>query len=286
VRYSDRKLLAETGSVGDLNYDVVPDELAQAVRVIVESPGSPIGDEFRRMLRMELAEHFGRSDRWQSFYWDDVDVEAFLDAVEILVETATRSIFVEDESAEGRGSEFVAIEDAQYRINRAFERFRFGYRVEDGEVRKIALPAWAKAVVGPPLLAVQQPGWEEVDRSFREALEHQRARETDDALAAANDAIVAALKAAKMRGSTLDERAASFRASTLGRHGLVPGYLFEVPELIEDLLESLQAARSTEVAARGEAPRAAEVPAALADFAIHVAGAFVAYLADPANDDK
>ena len=30
------------------------------------------------------------------------------------------------------------------------------------------------------LLAVQRPGWEEVERSFREARDHQRCGETDD----------------------------------------------------------------------------------------------------------
>ena len=273
LRYSDRRKLAESGTLGDLSHEVVPDELAQALRVIAES-GTMSDSAFEARLNRELMEHFGRGERWVGFFSGGSDVDGLLDAIEILAEQAAVVRFV----PATRGRSHATIPDAEERINRAFERFRFGYRIERGEVRKIGSPALDLTIVGPALLAVQRVGWSEAERSFREALDHQRAGETDDALTAANAAVEAALKAAGMKGMTLKELARSFKTS-----GLVPGYLTNVPELIEDMLDRLHAARSTEGDAHGKAPGADEVPQPLADLGIYWAGAFIVYLADTAG---
>jgi hypothetical protein len=136
--------------------------------------------------------------------------------------------------------------------------------MEAGEIHKVGSPTLEAAVIGPALFSVHTEGWEEVERSFREALDHQRGGETDDALTAANAAVEAALKAVGMKGKTLKELAKSFRSSNM-----VPGYLATVPELLEDLLDRLHAARSVEGDAHGKAPGADDVPQTLADLAIH-----------------
>jgi hypothetical protein len=277
LRYSDRRVLAETGTLGDLAHGRVPDELAQAIRVIAEA-GTLADSSFGTRFNRELMEHFGRGAQWVSFFSGGDDGDAFLDAVEILAEQGTRARFV---SVPGRrGHNVSAIPDAEDRINRAFQRFRFGYMIERGEVRRVGSPALDDAVVGPALLAVQRPGWEQAERSFREALDHQRGGEADDALTAANAAVEAALKAAGMTGQTLKELARSFKAS-----GLVPGYLGNLPELIEDMLDRLHAARSKAGDAHGKASGAEEVPQALADLAVYWAGAFIAYLADAVSSE-
>lgn len=271
LRYSDRRKLAEAGNFGDLAHDWVPDELAQAMRVIAES--GTAGGGFEARFNRELMEHFGRGARWPSFFSGGSDVGGFLDAVEILAEQASRGRFV---SVPGRQGHTVrAIPDVEDRINRAFQRFRFGYVIEKGEVRRIGSPALDETVVGPALLAIQRSGWEQAERSFREALDHQRGGEADDALTATNAAVEAALKAVGMKGQTLKELARSFKGS-----GLVPGYLAKVPELIEDMLDRLHSARSQAGDAHGKTPGAEEVPQALADLAVYWAGAFIAYLAD------
>jgi hypothetical protein len=268
-------MLAEGGTLGDLAHDRVPDELAQAIRVIAES-GKPADSVFETRFNRELMEHFGRGAQWPSFFSGGDDVDAFLDAVEILTEQGTLSRFV---SVPGKkGYRTSAIPDAEERINRAFQRFRFGYVIENGEVRRIGSPALDETVVGPALLAVQRPGWEEAERSFREALDHQRGGETDDALTAASAAVEAALKAVGMKGQTLKELARAFKGS-----GLVPGYLGNVPELVEDMLDRLHAARSQAGDAHGKESGADEVPQALADLAVYWAGAFIAYLAETTN---
>jgi hypothetical protein len=195
-------------------------------------------------------------------------VDEFLDAVEIIADEAQRT------TTSGTSSTR-PIPDVEERINRIFQRFRFGFRMDNGEIRKIGSPALEEMVVGPALLAVQRPGWEEAERSFREALAHQRSGETDDALTAANAAVEAALKAAGLSGKTLKELARSFKAA-----GIVPGYLSNVPDLLEDLLDRLHAARGVAGDAHGKPPGAEEVPAELADLAIYWAAAFIAYLAD------
>ena len=270
LRYSDRRRLAETGSLGDLEHQLVPAELATAMQVIVEGAFPPVSARFEKLLENELVQHFGRTAQWWVFYVASESIDAFLDAVEILAEQASTSV-----ALDGFQRSRVPIPEIEERINRAFERFRFGYRIEDGEIRKIGSPALEEAIVGPALLAVQREGWEEAERSFREALAHQRGGETDDALTAANAAVEAALKAIGLKGGTLKELARAFKNS-----GLVPGYLSNVPELLEDLLDRLHAARSVAGDAHGKPPGASEVPPELADLAIYWAGTFIAYLAD------
>lgn len=272
LRYSDRRKLAESGSLGDLSHGRVPDELAHAIRVIAESGKTDSGFEGR--LNRELMEHFGQGAQWMSFFRGGSDVDDFLDAVEILAEQAAVSWYVRPFDG-GRGYSTCAIPNAEERINRAFRRFRFGYVIGRGEARRVGSPALDETVVGPALLAVERPGWEEVERSFREALEHQRGGETDDALTAANAAVEAALKASGMKGQTLKQLARSFKGS-----GLVPGFLENVPELLEDMLDRLHAARSQAGDAHGKPSGAEEVPQALADLGVYWAGAFIAYLAD------
>ncbi len=283
-------MLAESGTLGDLSHDLVPDELALAIRVIAES-GTRSDSSFEANFNRELMEHFGQGARWVSFFSGGSDVDGFLDAVEILAEQAAVEILAEQAAVVpfvpamlGRrrptipDAEEPKIPDAEERINRAFERFRFGYRIEAGKVRRVGSPALDVRIVGPALLAVQRAGWGEAERSFREALAHQRAGETDDALTAANAAVEAALKAAGIKGQTLKQLARSFKASSL-----VPGYLTNVPELIEDMLARLHAARSTAGDAHGKPPGADEVPQPLADLGIYWAGAFIVYLADTAT---
>ena len=64
--------------------------------------------------------------------------------------------------------------EAEQKINDLFDRHRFGFRLEAGEIRKIGSPVLDEVVVGPALLAAQRTGWDEVERSFREAIQHQR----------------------------------------------------------------------------------------------------------------
>jgi len=264
LRYSDRKQLAEAGTLGDLTYDTVSDELATATRSLIQSSDPAIRTTFEPRLSDALVQHLGIGQSWSAYFGGGMSTDTFLDAVEIAAEEATRQI-----------NSRSPIPDVEEGVNRIFERFRFGYRMEGGEIRKVGSPALEVEIVGPALLAVQRPGWEQAERSFREALSHQRSGESDDALTAASAAVEAALKAAGMRGNTLKQLAKSFKGA-----GIVPGYLSNVPELIEDLLDRLQAMRSTSGDAHGKAPGAEEVPAELADLGIHWAAAFIAYLAD------
>lgn len=166
--------------------------------------------------------------------------------------------------------------DFEKRLNELCERHRFGYRIEKGEIHRVGSPLLEREVVGPALLAVQQPGWDQVEKSFREALDHQRAGDTDDALTAAHAAVEAALKAVGMTGQ-FGAMTKQFRDSKL-----VPGYLQSVPDALDSLITLLQrsnAIRSAAGDAHGKASGAEDVPQELADLAIHWAGAFIVFLA-------
>lgn len=80
LRYSDRKRMAETGSLGDLAHENVPEALATAVRSLVESSSASLS--LTRNIENACVQHFGIEQRWFTFFFAGSDVDTFLDAVE------------------------------------------------------------------------------------------------------------------------------------------------------------------------------------------------------------
>jgi len=278
LRYSERKQLSETGSLGDFAHDEVPPALITAVIHFYEragSTGAGAGAKFRRAVLDESIAHWSHvilGSEVEHAYL--ANPEMMLDMCETLVEEGTRvhAYWVRNDARRVR-----AWPNAEADLNRLFERNRFGFRMEGGEARKISSPALEATVVGPALLAVQRPGWEEVEKTFRESLDHQRAaaEENDDALTTAHAALEAAMKAAGLKGTHLSQLAKSFQNSQL-----VPSQLVGVPGLLDDLLKRSGAVRDQHGDAHGKAPGADAVPQALVDLAIHWTGAFIVYLAE------
>ncbi len=241
-------------------------------RAMQAAPGS-LGPSFLRLAQDVCEEHFGWSAEAVSTYpllaptTDD-----FLDFVEILVD-AGGPPYRSGSVTMNRG----AWPNAESDLNGLFERHRFGFRIDGGHAHLVSSPALDEAVVGPALLALRQAGWEEAERSFREALDHQRGpvSENDDALTAANAALEAALKAMGLSGRTLGDLGKSLQKSRY-----VPGHLEGVPKLLDDLLQRSNAMRSTAGDAHGKAPGAETVPQSLVNLAVHLAGTFIVYLAE------
>jgi hypothetical protein len=168
-----------------------------------------------------------------------------------------------------------ALPDLENLFNDLADRHRLGYRLEENEIRRVSSPALSEVVVGPALLSTQRTGWDQVERSYKAALHHQRGGrdENDDALTAAAAALEAALKAAGLRGKTLGELGKEFRAS------LGAPQLAAVPSLLHDLLQRTGALRNTDGDAHGRGPgESPEVPQELVDLAVHLTGAFIVYL--------
>lgn len=161
-------------------------------------------------------------------------------------------------------------------FNKLFDRHRFAFRLHGGEAHQIGSPALEKTIVGPALLAVQRPGWDEVERSYREALLHQRGgpSENDDALTAASAALEAALKASGLQGKTLGELATAYKRTKPGL-GQVQG----MPEAIDKLLKTSAALRNTMGDAHGKDWQPPSVPQSVVDLSIHMVGGFIVYLA-------
>jgi hypothetical protein len=78
-----------------------------------------------------------------------------------------------------------------------------------------------------------------------------------------------------LKGATLGDLGKSLRDSRY-----VPAHLAGVPKMLDDLLQRSNAIRSTEGDAHGKQPGAATVPQSLVNLAIHLAGAFIVYLAE------
>lgn len=297
LRYSERKRLAETGSLGPVRAEATPAlrgsvlALLQAVAATDEARARGLFATIKQWCR----ENYGwgpsvdhlqaiETAEFLSLIGDEEHepLEVFLDICEVFVEEATREEMVEVNWG-GTSYPIAIFPTAEARLNEIFDRHRFAYRMRDNRVERIESPALAGAVVGPTLLAAQRPGWEQVEKSYREALRHQRGGidEQDDSITAAHAALEAAMKAAGLRGNEFGQLTQALRKSNL-----VPSQLVEVPDLLDKLLKRSAAVRNTMGDAHGKAPGAKTVPRALASLAVHWTGAFIVYLAAVVEDQQ
>ena len=288
LRYSERTRLAVEGTLGDLEHETVPEPLRNAAwHVLAERGGSGVGEAWMNEVRTQCLRHFGWSNEgvFEFQVRQGSSVEEFLDLLEIAVEAGKKKYRWSPpvRTSGGPGSRMLpGFSDLDEELNLLFDRHRFGYRVKGGEIQRVGSPVLTDTVIGPALLAVRRPGWEEVERAYGEAIAHQRggADERDDALTSANAAVEAALKAVGLQGDRLGPLAKSLRNSDL-----VPSELRGVPEALAVLLKRQEAIRSNHGDAHGKAPNAPEVPQALADLAVHWAGAFIVYLAEMSSSE-
>lgn len=282
LRYSDRKRMAEHGSLGPLEYDKVPNPFKEAIVSIYENAARSnlAGRAFDKEVTATCSQHFGmtfygvNSSAFgvRSFcYRYETTIDHVLDLVEILLEEAPRTWKFKEHG------DYRADINIERRVNAAFVRHRLGYRADGRQIHRIGSPALDEAVVGPALIALQRPGWEAAEKSFRDALYHRRggSDERDAAITDAHAALEAAMKAAGLSGDRLSSLAKSFRNS-----GLVPSQLEGVPDLLDNLLKRSSSIRDPMGDAHGKAPGADPVPAEIVDLAIHWTGAFIVYLAE------
>lgn len=282
LRYSERKQIAETGGLGDLAAEPTQplrNAIATLIERAVESMDVDVLEEFER-IQDTCDEYFGwRHVNFASFPLTAEAVQ-LNDFLEILIEHAQQVVALGDEEEPIDIQPWVEVEAD---LNRIFDRHRYAFRIQDQQVRPITSPAMSEAVLFPALLAVKRQGWEQVERSFDEALGHLRGpdHENDDALTAANAALEAALRAMGFEGNTLGELGKSLRKSTL-----VPSHLAGAPKMIDDLLQRSNAIRSQHGDAHGKAPDADDVPQSLVNLAVHLAGSFIVYLSEVGAENE
>lgn len=275
--YSERRALVETGTLGPLSDKPTPALRRAIAHLAEEGSNSHIGLVFQRGVERVGKLYLG---------WAPAETlnnalvrakgDAFLDLVEVVIEKGALK-----GKHPSTGYRTAAIPQAGQQVNDLFERYRFGYKVEEGEIRRIGSPALDEIVVGPALIAVKRPGWEEAERSFKEAIQHQRSgpAENDDALTAANAALESAMKAAGFKGDRLSTLAKSFRNSDYA-----PSELKGVPDALDTLLKRSSAIRDSHSDSHGKAPGAEPVPQRLVDLAIHWTGAFIVFLSEAVDE--
>jgi hypothetical protein len=254
LHYTERLRLAAEGTLGDIVHDEMPYPLRRALLHLLTASNT-VG---ARKFRQAVWDHARLFTAWaDNCGWTDLITDAHTDYVLEMLELA---------AAEDPGLEPV--------LNEMFERWLFGFRIENGTVRQIDSPVLAREITAPALLATQRAGWDHVETAYREALVHRRAGDYADALDSTLAAVEAALKAAGFTGSSLGALATAFKKSPL-----VDGYAEDLADNITTLLNRLMGWRSVRGKSHGKAPGApAEAPEELAALAIHWAGAFIVYL--------
>jgi hypothetical protein len=282
--------MAEDGVLGPLDFETVPDSLRLALTNIYQTAARSrlAGGHFDTLLTAQCTQHFGKhfygvnssaygvSEFLQSKY-SPASVDDVLDFVEMMAEEAVKTWV----NIQGESVSVQADADIEQHVNRAFVRHRFGFQLENGQIRRIGSPALDESVVGPALLALSRPGWEAADKSFRDALRHRRGGvdERDGAVTDAHAALEAAMKAAGLSGDRLSSLAKSFRNS-----GLVPPQLEGVPDALDMLLKRSSAIRDPLGDVHGKHPDNMQVPDGIVDLIIHWTGAFIVFLADATRD--
>ncbi len=274
LRYSERLAITEMGSLPPLEFEHPSDQLVRAVLHLLGEAEKVrwVGGQFERSLEGGLIEHFGIEAALETRL-ARTPIPDWLDIIEIASERATSSYRY---SLSGRSNSATPMPHFASRFNDLADRHRFGYRLQDDEIQRIGSSALSETIVGPALLVSQRDGWDQVERSYREALHHQRGgrSENDDALTAAAAALESALKAAGLEGPTLGKLSKAFKDSPLA----IP-QLRQVPDLLKDLLERTAAVRNIYGDAHGRKPGSdADVPQELVDLTIHQVGAFIVYL--------
>jgi hypothetical protein len=283
LRYSERLTIAESGALAPLNFDEIPESFRQAIEYVVRKATEVrhVGKAFSNSLHGAVVEHFGLgpATSYQALILS-ADAPAFLDTAEIIAEEGKREHTYRAPENSGRViyrlHAQAAMPEFADKFNTLADRHRLGYRFENHEIQRIGSPALSDAIVGPALLAAQRFGWDQVERSFREALRHQRggSDENDDAVTAASAALESALKATGLPGATLGQLSKAFKGS-----GLAAPQLRGVPDLLQDLLERSAAVRNIHGDAHGRGPGDdPEAPQELVDLAVHLTGAFIVYL--------
>jgi hypothetical protein len=285
LRYSERLEIAETGALAPFEFDDVPGPFRRAFAHLLDqaSDAKHVGVNFSRRFASALIEHFGLDAPIDlPMMIARYPTAQFLDLAEIAREAAEDSYrYEERQKVPGgfrlRPTRASPMANFATRFNHIADRHRLGYRMESGEILRVGSPALTSVVVGPALLAAQKPGWDQVERSYREALRHQRGGtdENDDALTAAAASLESALKAAGFTGSTLSRLSSEFKASSLAAP-----QLRGVPDLLQDLLTRAGAMRNIHGDAHGRSPGdSPTVTHELVDLAIHLTGSFIVYLA-------
>jgi hypothetical protein len=157
LRYSDRKRLAEQGSLGPLEYDNVPHGLRTAVQSVYYHAAwlQPPGLHFDNRVVAACEQHFGRKFFGRGHpeliasvehFFTVCKLEDFLDLCEILAEEGPR-VWTFPGAQRWR-----AEAEAEEHINAAFVRQRFGYRISKGRFAASAHPRWTRQSSGLPSL--------------------------------------------------------------------------------------------------------------------------------------
>lgn len=162
-------------------------------------------------------------------------------------------------------------------LNDIFRQERIAYEMIGLEIVPIRDQHMHAEVVAPTLrLLSGRPGWDEVERAFRGALE-QMAIDPANAITDAGTALQQALIAVGMKGNTI-----GLLAKDAAKNGVLAPHDTTLNEAIGQIMHWVSADRSTS----GDGHNAKPASPADAWLIIHIVGALILRLADGTNRDQ
>jgi hypothetical protein len=97
MRYSDRTKLVQHGTLGDVVHDRVSDEMATAIRALMESAQSLVREMFYERLTNAAIQHFGVGQPWHGYVSGGMSPDVLLDFIEIASDQAQATIAAPDQ---------------------------------------------------------------------------------------------------------------------------------------------------------------------------------------------
>ena len=175
----------------------------------------------------------------------------------------------------GGGPSAIPLRAFSLEVNEAFTRHRFGFEMTPGgDVQRVGSPILHEELVRPALIRLQDSRFEKAEEHFHAALDHFRARDARRCIPEAALAVESMLRALGYRGATLDDLAKDF-----GKRSGERGYIVHVAEQLVKLLQNLYALRSDK-GGHAAQPDEPPVPDSYGLLVLHLAGAFIVFLAD------
>ena len=144
LRYSERKAVAEQGGLGPLTDEPVSQLRNALIYLYIEAVKSARGDDFKTAMEGACVKHFGwtgDTQITQVLRNPGGGIEVYLDLIEIFCEQAMTEWLVYTAVIEYK---VTALQDAEGELNDLFDRHRFGYRLQDGEIVKIGPRHWTR----------------------------------------------------------------------------------------------------------------------------------------------
>lgn len=166
-----------------------------------------------------------------------------------------------------------ALEKFHADVNKLLASYRVNYTLEEGEITELDSREIHKAIISPTLALLGRSGWEQVEKSYQDALKELAAGNPSDAITDATTALQEALRKLGCKGKDLATLLKS------AKNTIMNGYDGKYIDSIDSLISWCSANRSN----RGDSHKVTDTDKDDAWFVVHTVGILILRLSKHAD---